>query len=191
MSKAPKGLRKSRRRKNSGSPNLGEPEFLVIGKLGRPHGVDGEIQFFVLTDFPERIVEGKEVLVGKNREPMTLMTVRPHTKKLLVRFDGFKDRDEVDALRNQMIFIPVSAVAPLPAGEYYHHQLIGLSIVSEDGQALGKIVEIIETGANDVYVVRPDEGKDILIPNTSEVILAVDIEEKTITVRLIPGLLPD
>jgi 16S rRNA processing protein RimM len=79
----------------------------------------------------------------------------------------------------------------LPEGEYYHHQLIGLKVVSEQGKVLGKVTEILATGANDVYVVRAEIGPEILIPAADEFVRAVDLEHGELQVRLVPGLLPD
>jgi 16S rRNA processing protein RimM len=87
--------------------------------------------------------------------------------------------------------VPTADRPPLPEGEYYHHQLIGLKVVNEQGDVLGKVKEILATGANDVYIVRPEIGKEILIPAVDEFILAVNLERGELRVRLAPGLLPE
>ena len=80
---------------------------------------------------------------------------------------------------------------PLPEGQYYHHQIIGLKVLTQQGELLGTIIEILETGANDVFVIRPSNGREILIPDTDEVILQIDLDKGQMIIHLLPGLLPD
>ena len=174
---------------NTGSPASGEPVFLVVGRLGRPHGVHGEIYLQVLSDFPERIQVDKIVFVGPDQQPLRICATRPHRNNLLVSFDGFSNREAVGKLHNHLVFVRRDSIPALPDGEYYHHQLIGLRVVTEEGQLLGKLVEILETGANDVYVVRPKSGREILLPAIRSVISSVNLERGEILVRPLPGLL--
>jgi len=168
---------------SSGSPNSGEPMFLVIGRLRRPHGVMGEIGMEVLTGFPERIRKGGTLLVGENHRELVIEGIRPHGDGLLLKFVGFSSRDEVSVLVNELIYKSASNLPRLPEGEYYHHDLIGLEVVSDTGQTLGKLVEILETGANDVYRIIADDGKEILLPAIESVILKVSLDEGRMTVR--------
>ena len=174
---------------HSDSPNAGEPEFLAVGLLRRPHGIKGEITMKVMTDFPERLEPGVEVFTGKDHQPVHIRTVRRHGVDMLISFDEFSDREGVGMLRNQVLMVRVENLPPLPVGEYYIHELIGLSVVDVDNDAyLGEITEIIETGANDVFVVRSNQGSEILLPDIDEVILAIDIDRKEVRVHLLPGL---
>ncbi len=175
----------------SGSPPTGEPVFLAVGKLRRPHGVHGEIQMDVLTDFPERLVAGVMVYAGTEHRPLRLKNVRPHDQVLLLTFGEFTTPEAVGELRNQVLFVRADDRPPLPEGEYYHHELIGLRVVDENGNVLGKLTEILETGANDVYLVRPDTGSDILLPAIEDVILAIDLTAGEMRVHLLPGLLAE
>ncbi len=183
--------RAARKNQTPGSSLTGEPVFLAVGRLGKPHGIRGEIKMLVLTDFPDRLKPNDVVYVGDERQPRTLRAVRPHQGHLLVAFEGLTDREQASRLRQQFVCVHVDNVPPLPDGEYYHHQLIGLQIITENGAALGKLAEIIETGANDVYIIRPEDGKDILIPAIDDVILTIDLEARTMLIRVMPGLLPD
>ena len=176
---------------NSGSPANGEPVFLAVGKLRRPHGVHGEIIMDVLTDFPERIHPGMILYTGPQRQPLRLHGLRWHGSAMLVEFDGYETPESVGELRNQYTCVPTADRPPLPEGEYYQHQLIGLKVVSEQGETLGSVSEILSTGANDVYVVRPEIGKEILIPAVDDFVVAVDLERGELRVRLLPGLLPE
>jgi len=180
----------SQSEQSAGSPVEGEPVFLVIGKLRRPHGVKGEILMDILTDFPERVRQGLMVYVGQDHSPLRIRSRRTHQKAFLIAFRGYDSLEEVGELRNQMVYVRAEDRPPLPEGEFYHHQIIGLRVVSETGVVLGKVVEILETGANDVYVVRPEQGPEILLPVIDPVILDVDLAGGEIHVHLLPGLIP-
>ena len=173
--------------KSSGSPT-GEPVHLVIGFLRRPHGVRGEIIMDIHTDFPERIKSGKKVLVGEKRQPLTLDTVRPHNNGLLVSFRGVDTPEDAGKFRNQWVYVKSSDAAPLPEGQYYKYQLIDLGVVEDTGTPLGKLVEIIETGANDVYVVKNEAGREILLPAIPAVVLDIDMQQRVMKVHLLEGL---
>lgn len=156
---------------------------MVVGRLRRTHGVTGEIVMSVVTDFPERLRPGKTLYVGEAHEPVKLLGVRAHDRDLIVRFAGFDTPEEVGRLRNMDVFVEVSELPRLPEGQYYHHQLLGLVAVDEAGTRLGELTDILETGANDVYVVKNPDGKELLLPAIEEVILDVDLEKREIRVR--------
>lgn len=160
----------------TGSLPTGEPVFLAVGLIRRPHGVKGEVVMDVLTDFPERLVVGRRVYLGEAHRPTRIRSVRPADRAVLIAFEGFEDRDQVLELRNTYLYVRSDELPPLPEGEYYHHQLLGLQVVDAQGQGLGILVEILETGANDVYVVRSESGEEILLPAIEGVILEVDLE---------------
>ncbi len=176
---------------DAGSPQKGEPVFLAVGKLHRPHGVRGEIIMDVLTDFPERLQVGITLYVGPDHRPLRLRSHRQHAAGMLVAFDGYNTPEKAGELRNHYVYVTTADVPPLPEGEYYHHQLIGLKVVDEVGKVLGKVTEILATGANDVYIVRPEIGTEILIPAVDEYILDTDLERGELRVHVAPGLLPD
>ncbi len=175
------------KKQTPGSPT-GEPVHLAIGFLRRPHGVQGEIIMDVHTDFPERVKPGRKVLVGEKHQPLTFDTVRPHGDGLLVSFRGVDTPEDAGRFRNQWVYVKASDVPPLPEGQYYQYELIGLDVVEDNGNPLGKLVEIMETGANDVYVVRDESGKEILLPVIPSVILNRDMDRRLLTVHLLEGL---
>lgn len=172
----------------AGSPAPGEPVFLVIGKLRRPHGLHGEIIMEIRTEFPERIMAGGHVYVGIGKERMKIKSIRPHLAMLLVSFSDLDTAESVSVLRNQEIFVKADQIPQLEEGEYYHHEIIGMQAVLEDGEALGEVVEILETGANDVLVVQRPDKKQLLLPLIDEVILHIDLAAQCVIVRLMPGL---
>ena len=172
---------------SSGSP-AGEPVYLVIGYLRRPHGVSGEIILDLHTDFPDRIKSGRKVLVGEKHQPLTLDSVRIHGNSLLVRLRGIETPEEVGKYRNQWVYVKASEVPPLPEGKYYQYEMIGLDVIDDGGNPLGKLEEILETGANDVYIVRDESGKEILLPAIPSVILDLDMGRRILKVHLLEGL---
>ena len=174
----------------AGSPKPGEPVFLAVGKLRRPHGVTGEMLMEVLTDFPERIRPRMTLYTEPEHRPLVLRSVRPHNAGLLVAFDGYHTPEQAGELRNQVVAVTATDRPKLPEGEYYHHQLIGLQVRTAAGQALGQVVEILTTGANDVLVVRGASGPEILIPLVEAFVPEIHLEQGELTVRLIPGMLP-
>lgn len=162
-------------------------EFLAVGRVLRPHGVRGELLVETLTDFPNHLAEVETVYLGEAAEPHSLRGVRIHRKQLLVQLADCSDRETADTFRGQLVQIRGEAASPPPPGRYYQHQLLGLSVVTDEGEALGEIVEIIETGSNDVYVVRGPAG-ELLLPVLRSVIQSIDLEARRVVVHLIPGL---
>lgn len=176
---------RSTRNTGTGSFTPDEPVFLIIGKLRRPHGVHGEIIMELMTDFPERIKPGKTVYVGDEHRQLQISGVRPYHNALLVRFEEFLEREGVGVLRNQLVYVKTTELPKLDEGEYYFHQLIGMAVVDEEGKPVGTLEEILETGANDVYLVRTPGGDEVLVPAVEAFILGVDIESRIMTIRLI------
>jgi 16S rRNA processing protein RimM len=172
----------------AGSPLTGEPAFLAVGKLRHPHGVRGEILMEVYTDFPERIQPGMVLYLGDEASPLTLLKCRSHHDGLLLTLQGYTTPEAVGMLRNQLLYVRTGDRPPLPEGEYYQHQLISLDVVSDTGEVIGKVSEILETGASDVLVIRPELGPEVLIPVRDDFIRQIDLAQRTITVHMIPGM---
>jgi 16S rRNA processing protein RimM len=168
---------------STGSPVSGEPVFLAVGFLRRPHGLEGEILMDVLTDFPERLRSGKTVYVGDNHEPVRIASIRGHNVEKIIRFTGIETPEEAGKFRNKNLFVKAANLPELPEGEYYHHQLIGMNVLDESGQSLGTLHSILETGANDVYLVKTPEGKELLLPAVEDVILEINPDRKEMRVR--------
>ncbi|HAF62060.1 MAG TPA: 16S rRNA processing protein RimM [Anaerolineaceae bacterium] len=167
----------------AGSPDQGEPIFLIIGKIRKPHGVGGEVLFEVITEFPERIRRGKKVFIGQGKTEYVVEGIRTHQSNLLIKLIGLEDCESVEQFRNQMVYIKTDNLPRLPEDEYYHHELVGMFVHDEDGILLGQVSEILETGANDVLIVT-HEGEEILIPFIKQVILGVNKKEKIISAKL-------
>jgi 16S rRNA processing protein RimM len=172
----------------AGTPTAGGPAFLVVGKVRRPHGVHGEVVTEIYTDFPERLSLKKTIYLGDKHLKMVIVSQRPHNEGLLLGFEGVTTPEQAGRYRNQILSITASEASELPEGEFYFHELLDLEVVDVAGNSLGTLTEILETGANDVYVVTDSAGRELLLPAISEVVLDVDLNLKTMKVRLIPGL---
>lgn len=171
----------------SGSPN-GEPVYLTVGFLRRPHGVRGEIVMDLHTDFPERLKRGRKLLVSEDHTPLSIQSVREHQNGVLIKFGGIDTPEDAGKFRNQWVYVKASDVPPLPEGKLYQHELFGFKVVDENENLLGELVEIIETGANDVYVVKDDSGRELLLPAIPSVILNLDVERRLMRVHVLEGL---
>jgi 16S rRNA processing protein RimM len=175
----------------AGSPAAGGPAFLAVGKVRRPHGVTGDVLVELYTDFPERLQPNAVIYAGETHNPLTIRRQRTHNDGVLLAFDDFTTPEQVGRFRNQMLYIVLADAVELPEGEFYYHELLGLSVLDESGKPLGKVTEIMQTGANDVYVVTDDAGHEILLPAIADVILDVDLDSEIMKVHLLPGLVED
>jgi 16S rRNA processing protein RimM len=164
-----------------------KPDYLVVARVRRPFGVKGELLLQVLTDFPNRLMQHEQLFVGAEKRPLDVESVRRHGQDMLLLLKEFRDRDAAERLRGEALYIRVDGLAPLPQGVYYLHQIEGLEVFTEAGERLGRVKEILKTGANDVYVVQGDE-REILLPAIPQVIREIRLEEGRIIVRLMEGL---
>ena len=119
---------------------------------------------------------------------MRLVKSRPHREGLIITFEGFTTPEEVGQFRNQVVYVRADDRPTLPDGEYYHHQLLGLCVTTREGGSIGTVIDILETGASDVLVVRPQTGPDVLIPIVDAFVQKIDLSAGEITVHLIPGM---
>jgi 16S rRNA processing protein RimM len=170
-----------------------EPRFLAIGQIVGVHGVRGELKVEPLTDDPHRFGQLDEVFIGPDGEdamPWPVSSSRLHRERVLLKLEGLDDRTPAEALRGQLVQIPMEEAVPLEEDEYYEHQIIGLEVWTRAGEYMGRIEEILYTGANEVYVVRNarlDRG-EILIPAIGDVVLVVDLEAGRMEIDLMEGL---
>ena len=164
-----------------------------MGRILRPHGVRGEVRVEILTEDPGRFKRMDQVYLSRREkgvpQPVDLLKARFHQNKVLLTLDGYHSREEAAALRGWLIWVPFSEAIPLEEGEFFLFQLIGMAVWTDDNRFLGNVADIIQTGANEVFVVKGESGKEILIPDTEEVVLEVNGETNKILVHPIPGLL--
>jgi 16S rRNA processing protein RimM len=163
--------------------------------VSRPHGVRGEIRVEIITEYPERLSLHADFYLAHPDSPTTVRRyqvekVRIHRDVALLKLAGCDDRNTADELRGLLVQIPIEDAVPLEEGEYYLYQIIGVRVETEDGEGLGQVVDVIETGANDVYVVRGPRG-EVLLPAIEDVVLDLDLETRRMVVHLLTGLLPE
>lgn len=164
-------------------------DYLVVARVVAPHGVWGEVKCQVLTDFPERLRAGRRVFVGEPPRPMTLRAARHVPSAIYLSLDAVGDRESAESLRGLLIRVPVAEAAPLPDGHFFWHQVIGLQVEDEQGTPLGRVADILETGASHVYVVR-GPGGETLVPAQKEFVTAIEPDRGRLVVRLLPGMRP-
>lgn len=172
-----------------------QPAYLLLGEILRPHGIRGELRVRVLTDYPERIAELETVYLSlkpndPQPRPYNVRAVREHQGYLLVTFQQIADRTEAEALRGYYVMVDIENAVPLEDDEIYLYQLIGMTVALEDGEVLGEVVDVLETGANDVYVVHGEKYGEVLIPINDETLIETNTDTNRITVRPPEGLLP-
>jgi 16S rRNA processing protein RimM len=175
-------------RKGSGKRRVPEPHYLAVARVLKPWGVRGELKLEVLTDFPEKLGRLSRVYLGPEAVPHPVARFHWHSGELLLLLADVRDREAAETLRGQLVQIAREDAVPLEADQFYEHQIIGLSVVTTEGEPLGQVVEVLATGANDVYVVQGHRG-EILLPARAEVVREIDLDAGTMTVALLPGLL--
>ena len=164
-----------------------EPNYLAIGQVVRPFGLRGELKVHLVTEYPEQLGRLSTVYLGPKAEPWAVEGVRLHKEEALFKLAGCDNRTAAEALRGAWVQIAREDVVPLEEDEYYEHQIVGITVVEQDGTVLGKLTEIISTGANDVYVVVGPEG-ELLLPAIESVILSIDLEADEMVVHILDGL---
>jgi 16S rRNA processing protein RimM len=145
----------------------------------------------IFTDFPERLQPGIILYLGSESKQLHLAKRRQHQDGLLLTFEGYSTPEEVSQFRNQVVFLKAGDLPLLADGEYYHHQLISLHVITDNGKSIGFVAEILETGASDVLVIRSETGQDVLVPMVDAFVQRIDLARGEITVHLIPGMLPE
>jgi 16S rRNA processing protein RimM len=164
------------------------PRWIAVGRINRPHGVKGEVVVQPLSEVAARFAAGSHLFLQEDeRDPLTVAEVRPHRGRLLVTFEGVRDRNGAEAMTGAFLLVPASSAPPLPEGEYWTHELVGCDVVTDDGRVLGPIREIIHTPANDVWVTQGEEG-ETLIPALKDVVKRVDLPARRVIVREVSGL---
>jgi len=181
---------------NSDLPSIDrqDPKFLVIGEILRPHGLRGELRMRVLSDNPERLAELDAVYLGESPNDTTperraLHGLRFNKEYALLRLEGCRSRNDAETLRDAKVMISMDQAAPLDDGEYYLFQLLGMKVLTEDFE-VGTVKDVLQTGANDVYIVESDAYGEVLIPAHAETIVSIDFDAGVIRMVLPEGLLP-
>ena len=157
-------------------------ERIVIGRVGAAHGIRGELRVIPLTDFPERFAALREVMVGD--ELLHIESVKPQGKNFLMRFREYTVREDAQKLTGRLLTVARAEAAPLDEGEYYVFDIVGLTVYDEEDNELGTVENVLRTGSNDVYAVRSEDGREILIPALRKAVRTIDVPNGRMTVRL-------
>jgi len=173
---------------DSGDSRSGD--WVRIGQLGAPHGVRGEIKLFPLSDVPGRFSRLSQVWwlgpSGQARE-LKIQSVRAMASFFLAHFEGLDTPEAVGELARGFVAVPESQRGTLPAGSYFVDDIVGLTVEEDNGRVLGKITEVYQTGANDIYEITGPEGT-LLLPALKQVVLGIELREKRMRVRVPEGL---
>ena len=158
---------------------------LTVGTILGPHGVRGEFKVRLQTDDPEHLLTLKRIYLGDEAAPRTVLGTRLHARNALMRVQGISSSDTVERFRGTPLRIRGVDARPLAPNEYFLYQMVGLEAFDEVGNRLGRVTDVMETGANDVLVIAPDEGADLLLPSHPDVVLEMDPAAGRIVVRLL------
>lgn len=166
-------------------------DLLQVGIITSTHGVRGEVKVYPTTDDPRRFRRLKEVVLDTGKEKMNLEIegVKFFKQFVILKFKGLDNINDIEKYRQKSLYVTRKNAVRLQRGEYFIADLIGLKVQDEDGKELGTVKDVIETGANDVYEVEMADGKSLLLPAIKQCILNVDVENGTMQVHVLEGLL--
>nr|WP_202471628.1 ribosome maturation factor RimM [Streptomyces sp. SID4921] len=167
---------------------------MVVARIGRAHGIKGEVTVEVRTDEPELRLGPGAVLATEPAQagPLTIETGRVHSGRLLLRFEGVRDRTAAEALRNILLIAEVDPEElPEDPEEFYDHQLMDLDVVLADGTEIGRITEITHLPSQDLFIVERPDGSEVMIPFVEEIVSEIDLEEQRAVITPPPGLIDE
>lgn len=167
---------------------------LVVGRIGRAHGIRGEVTVEVRTDDPERRLGPGAVLATDppERGPLTVATGKVHSGRLLLRFEGVDDRTGAEALRDTLLVADVDPEErPEDPEEFFDHQLVGLDVVTVGGERVGEVAEMLHLPGQDLVSVRREDGTEVLVPFVAAIVPTVDLEAQRLVLDPPPGLLEE
>ena len=166
-------------------------KYLEIGQIVNTFGIKGMVKVKPFTNNIKRFDDLKNVYIKnrKEKKEYQIEEVKYHKNMVLIKFKGIETPEDANLLRESYLLIDISKEEPLEDGNYYIVDMIGIEVYSDKGELLGNLEDIFNTGSNDIYVVKDNQGKQILLPAISEVIKQIDIEKRKITVHLLPGLI--
>lgn len=166
-------------------------DLLQAGVITTTHGIHGEVKVFPTTDDVHRFEDLDSVLLDTGREYMELEieNVKYFKQYAILKFKGIDNINDIEKYKGRSLYVTRDQAIPLEEDEYYIADLIGLDIYLENGEKFGVLKDVMETGANDVYIVETEEGKEVLIPAIHECVLDIDVEENRMEIHLMDGLL--
>lgn len=165
--------------------------ILQVGVITSTHGVRGEVKVFPTTDDVKRFKRLKEVILDTGKEQMSLEIegVKFFKQFAILKFKGFDNINDIEKYKGKSLFVTRENAVKLRKDEYFIADLIGLKVLDEEEKEIGELKDVIETGANDVYVITMNDGRELLLPAIKQCVLSVDVEGGTIKVHILDGLL--
>lgn len=165
-------------------------DLLQVGVITSTHGVRGEVKVFPTTDDAARFKKLKNVILdtGKEKIDLEIAGVKFFKNMVILKFKGIDDINDVEKYRKKSLFVTRENAVKLKKNEYFIADLIGLKVKTDEGEELGEVTDVLQTGANDVYVIGTVEGEEILLPAIKDCIKEVDVAEGAMLVHLLPGL---
>lgn len=166
-------------------------DFLQVGVISSTHGIKGEVKVFPTTDDVNRFKKMKEVYLDTGKEKIILHpeSVKFFKQFVILKFKEFNNINEVEQYRNRSLLVDREHAVKLRKDEYFIADLIGLKVITDEDKILGTLKDVLQTGANDVYIVETEDGKEVLLPAIKECILNVDMEAGEVLVHVMDGLL--
>lgn len=166
-------------------------DFLQVGVITATHGIRGEVKVFPTTDDPERFLDLETVYLdtGREKKLLTISSVKFFKQFVILKFKEFDNINDVEPFRKKSLLVTRDQAVPLEEDEYFIADLIGLRVITDEDKGLGELTDVLETGANDVYQVTDENGKEILLPAIKDCILSVDLEKGEMKVHILEGLL--
>ena len=166
-------------------------QFLRVGVISSTHGIRGEVKVYPTTDDPERFLDLDEVILDTGREQKILEIegVKFFKNQVILKFKGYDNINDIEKYLKKDLLVDREHAVELGENENFIADLIDMEVVTDEGEVLGTLTDVIETGANDVYAVKTPEGKEILLPAIRDCILDVNVDEKRMTVHVMEGLL--
>ena len=165
-------------------------DLLKVGVITTTHGVRGEVKVYPTTD-ADRFLDLEYVLLdtGREKRKLEIQNVKYFKNLVILKFKGIDNINDIEMYKQRELWVPREEAQELDEDEYYIADLIGMKVVTEDGTSVGILKDVMETGANDVYVVEDENGKEVLLPAIKECILDVDVEKNSMTIHLMKGLI--
>ncbi|MCR5001041.1 MAG: ribosome maturation factor RimM [Lachnospiraceae bacterium] len=166
-------------------------DLLKVGILTSTHGVHGEMKVFPTTDDVRRFKKLKEVVLEKGSEylPLEIEGVKFFKQFVIIKFKGYDSINDIEKYKGMSIYVTRENAVPLKKDEYFMADLIGLEVEDESGEVLGELTDVMQTGANDVYVIRLKDGEELLLPAIKQCILLVDMDRRIMKVHVLEGLM--
>lgn len=165
-------------------------DLLKVGIIANTHGLRGEVKVYPTTDDPKRYLDLDSVILdtGKGHKTLEIANVRFFKNMVILKFKGIDNINDVEKYRKMDLYVTREQAVPLGENEYFVADLIGLCAVSDDGEDLGKVMDVIQTAANDVYVIKKDGESDLLVPAIKDCVKNISLEGGRMELHLLPGL---